>query len=315
MKNMNIKISSLLMLAIFALAACSPSGDKATTEVAADTTKAVVTDSVVVKPQAELVKLWETDSTLTTCESVLYNPVANVLYVANIQGDPTAKDGKGFISKLTPEGKIETLEWVSGLNAPKGMGIIGNKLFVTDITDIVEIDIEKGKVTKKYPVKGSVFLNDITTDTTTGSVYFTDMKKSKIQVLASKTGKITDFIAADSLGSPNGLYFLDANTLMLATNGDSKFKKIDLTTKQISVVTEGIDAGDGIEKVGENAYLVSSWTGEVFYINNGEKLKLLDTQAEKINAADIGYIPAQKTLLVPTFFKNKVVAYQLVINQ
>lgn len=310
---MNIKFISLFTLAlVLLLASCAPSSEQ-NTDTTTDST-AVSTDTIVAKPVAELVKLWETDSTLTTCESVIYNEVANILYVANIQGDPTAKDGKGFISKLTTDGKIETLEWIKGLNAPKGMGIIGNKLFVTDITDIVEIDIEKGKIIKKYPVKGADFLNDITTDVATGTVYFTDMKKNKIQTLATKTGAIADFIAADSLGSPNGLYFLDANTLMLATNGDSKFKKIDLATKQVSVVTEGIDAGDGVEKVGENAYLVSSWTGEVFYINNGEKLKLLDTQADKINSADIGYIPSQKILLVPTFFKNTVAAYRLVIN-
>lgn len=311
---MNIKSLSLFTLAlVLTLASCAPSGEQSA-DTTADST-AVSADTVVAaKPVAELVKLWETDTTLTTCESVIYNEAANILYVANIQGDPTAKDGKGFISKLTTDGKIETLEWIKGLNAPKGMGIIGNKLFVTDITDIVEIDIEKGKIIKKHPVKGADFLNDITTDVATGTVYFTDMKKNKIQTLATKTGVIADFIAADSLGSPNGLYFLDAGTLMLATNGDSKFKKIDLATKQVSVVVEGIDAGDGVEKVGENAYLVSSWTGEVFYINNGEKLKLLDTQADKINAADIGYVPSQKILLVPTFFKNTVAAYQLVIN-
>lgn len=303
----------LAIVAVFALATSCGADKKETTETNMDTTQVVV-DTTPPKPAAELVKLWETDTTLITCESVLYNPTANVLYVANIIGDPTKKDGKGSISKLGTDGKIEALDWVSGLNAPKGMGIIGNKLYVTDITDIVEIDIEKGKVSKKYPVKGSEFLNDITTDPTTGTVYFTDMKKNKIHTLDSKTGKIAELIGADSLGSPNGLFFVDANTLMLATNGDSKFKKIDLTTKQISVVTEGIDAGDGVEKVSDTAFLVSSWTGEIFYINNGEKLKLLDTQEDKINSADIGYIPASKTVLVPTFFKNKVVAYQLVVN-
>jgi hypothetical protein len=240
---------------------------------------------------------------------------AKILYVANIQGKPTEKDGKGFISKLTTDGKIETLEWIKGLNAPKGMGIMGNKLFVTDISDIVEIDIDKGKIIKKYPVKNAEFLNDISIDTTSGNVYFTDMVKNKIHVLATKTGKITDFIASDSLGSPNGLYFVDANTLMLATNGDSKFKKIDITSKKITVVADNISAGDGVEKVSENVFLVSSWKGEVFYINNGEKITLLDTQADNINSADIGFIPETKIVLVPTFFKNKVVAYQLVINQ
>lgn len=307
-------IFSVLAMAALALSACEKKGESTENTTATDTT-ATKTDTVIVKPKAELVKLWETDTTLRTCESVLYDAKANVLYVANINGKPTDKDKNGFISKLLPDGKIENLEWVKGLNAPKGMGIVGNKLFVTDITEVVEIDLTTGKVSKKYPVKGAEFLNDIATDEATGNVYFTDMKKQKIHVLASKTGKITDFIASDTLGSPNGLYFLDANTLLLATNGDSKFKKIDLTTKQISVISEGIKAGDGVEKVSDNAYLVSSWLGQVFYINNGEKLQLLDTEADKINAADIGYIPATKTLLVPTFFNNKVAAYQLVVNE
>ncbi|MCU0392297.1 MAG: ATP-binding protein [Thermoflexibacter sp.] len=310
MKNQTI----YLFVAVVALLVACGSENQESKDTSNDST-VVAVDTTQPKPVAELVKLWETDTTLTTCESVLYNPTANILYVANIVGIPTEKDKKGFISKLTLDGKIETLEWVTGLNAPKGMGVIGNKLFVTDITEIVEIDIEKGKISKKYPVKGSEFLNDITTDATTGTVYFTDMKKNKIHTLDSKTGKIAELIGADSLGSPNGLFFVDASTLMLATNGDSKFKKIDLTTKQVSIVTEGIDAGDGVEKVGDNAFLVSSWTGEVFYINQGEKLKLLDTQDDKINSADIGYVPSSKTLLVPTFFKNKVVAYQLVVNE
>jgi hypothetical protein len=307
-------IFSVLAMAALALSACEKKGESTENTTATDTT-ATKTDTVIAKPKAELVKLWETDSTLRTCESVLYEAKANVLYVANINGNPTEKDKNGFISKLLPDGKIENLEWAKGLNAPKGMGIVGNKLYVTDITEVVEIDMATGKISKKYPVKGAEFLNDIAIEEATGNVYFTDMKKQKIHVLTSKTGKITEFIAADSLGSPNGLYFLDANTLLLATNGDSKFKKIDLATKQISVITEGIKAGDGVEKVGDNAYLVSSWLGQVFYINNGEKLQLLDTEADKINAADIGYISATKTLLVPTFFNNKVVAYQLVVNE
>ena len=312
MKNKFFYFTAIVAVLMLALSCGSEKKESETTSANDSTT--VVADTTPAKPVAELVKVWETDTTLITCESVLYNPTSNILYVANISGDPTKKDGKGFISKLGTDGKIETLEWVSGLNAPKGMGIVGSKLYVTDITDIVEIDIDKGKVSKKYPIKGAEFLNDIATDPTTGTIYFTDMKKNKIHTLDSKTGKVSELIAADSLGSPNGLFFVDATTLMLATNGDSKFKKIDLNTKQITIITEGIDAGDGVEKVSDTAFLVSSWTGEIFYINHGDKLKLLDTQEEKINSADIGYIPSSKTVLVPTFFKNKVVAYQLVIN-
>jgi hypothetical protein len=44
---------------------------------------------------------------------------------------------------------------------------------------------------------------------------------------------------------------------------------------------------------------------------NGQKSKLLDTKAESINAADIGYDKKNKIVYVPTFWKNNVVAYKL----
>src|SRR5690349_2445801 len=82
----------------------------------------------------KLTRLWETDSVLRVPESVLYDAKNKVLYVANIDGKPDEKDGKGFISKVSPEGKITNLEWITGLHAPKGMGLSGNTLYVADVT-------------------------------------------------------------------------------------------------------------------------------------------------------------------------------------
>lgn len=51
----------------------------------------------VESPVPTLTMKWETDTVLTTCESVLYDPTNDVLYVANIAGNPEGKDGNGFI--------------------------------------------------------------------------------------------------------------------------------------------------------------------------------------------------------------------------
>jgi DNA-binding beta-propeller fold protein YncE len=96
--------------------------------------------------------LWETPANLKNPESVAYAPKQNVLFVSNVNGKPDEKDQNGFISKISPyNGTIIDLNWVTGLNAPKGMAISNDnsKLYVSDITDLVEIDIVNGKIIKR----------------------------------------------------------------------------------------------------------------------------------------------------------------------
>ena len=49
-----------------------------------------------------------------TPESVLYDPVADVYLVSNINGDPTAKDNNGFISRIGPDGTVMAAKWIAG---------------------------------------------------------------------------------------------------------------------------------------------------------------------------------------------------------
>ncbi len=70
-------------------------------------------------------------------------------------------------------------------------------------------------------------------------------------------------------------------------------------------------ATDGIVPEGKGNYFVSDWNGQVFHVNaDGTKQQLLDTRSDKINAADIDYVTKRKLLIVPTFLKNKLVAYR-----
>src|ERR1044072_8132423 len=90
--------------------------------------------------QTQLNKLWETPANLKDPESVAYESKQNFLFVSNMNGQPDQKDQNGFISKVSPSnGSIIELNWITGLNAPKGIVITNNnsKLYVSDITDLV----------------------------------------------------------------------------------------------------------------------------------------------------------------------------------
>lgn len=248
---------------------------------------------------------WETEAKLTTCESVLYDDDQDVLYVANINGAPDQKDGNGFISKVSLEGQITELEWVTGMDAPKGMGLHDGKLFVADIDRVHEIDTESGKITQSYPAEGANFLNDITVSN--GKVYVSDSRGGTIYLL--EDGKLSAWM--QNLQGPNGLYGEDGELLMALWDGKS-LNTVDASSKEVTLRTEGIDNPDGIEAISNNEYLVSSWNGMIHHIDKDwKKTLILDTRKDSINAADIEYIKSKNLLLVPTFFKNKVVAYDL----
>lgn len=254
--------------------------------------------------QHSLTQLWSSEATLPVPESVLYSASGKVIYVAQIDGKAGEKDGKGGIAKVGLDGKIIAQDWVTGLNAPKGMGIKGGKLFVADVTEVVEIDIKSGKIDKKHEIEGAKFLNDLTIDSK-GTIYVSDSDTKKVHAI--KDGKVSTYF--EDLTRPNGLLAVGSD-LLIADSGT--LKKLT-PSKQITVVAEGMDKStDGIEQVKPGEYIVSCWAGVIYYVkSDGTTEKLLDTSAEKTNSADIGYDPAKKIVYVPTFMKNNVVAYQL----
>ena len=251
-----------------------------------------------------LVKLWATDTLLKTPESVLYDAKDKLLYVSNIDGAPAEKDGKGSIGKVALDGKIIQVDWVSGLNAPKGMGIYKNKLYVADLTEVVVIDIEKAKIIQHIPVEGSVFLNDISISKG-GTVFVSDTRVNKVYRI--EKGLVSTIL--ENLQAPNGLLVVGEELLVLDKGSLLKM----LGTGTLSSMAEGMDPStDGIEMVKPNEFIVSCWNGVIYYIYpNGSKQILLDTRAQKINTADIGYDPKNRIVYVPTFYKNGVVAYAL----
>jgi len=250
---------------------------------------------------------WKSDTLLRVPESVLYDVTRNKLYVANIDGGPWEKDGKGSIGILSVDGKIEKVDWVTGIDAPKGMGLHKNNLYVADVTRVVVIDVTSGKITNKIEIEGTKNLNDVTvskdgqvfiSDSGSGRVYTINNGKGELYFESSELKGTNGVLAID-----NGLYLVDfSNGQNWKLSKDKKLTKVCITAEQ----------ADGVVPTGDGGYLVSSWGGKIFYVSaKGESTKILDTTAEKISSADIEYDPKSKTLYVPTFFKNSVMAYTL----
>lgn len=264
------------------------------------------------KPTWSLTELWRSDTLLTTCESVLYDPSGEQLFISCINGAPAEKNGLGFIALLQPDGSIKEHKWLTGLNAPKGLGMHGNILYVTDIDQLVIIDIQNAEILERLDIEGASFLNDVAVGAD-GRVYFTDSDTGYIWVWSD--GKLSAWIK-EGLQRPNGL-FVEENRVLLTSSGSEDLKIIDLTSGSMESVTSGIGHGDGIEFSGtEGYYITSSWDGEIFLIYpDYSKISLLKTSGQEINSADIGFNLKEQIIYVPTFFDNRVVAYKLEKSQ
>jgi DNA-binding beta-propeller fold protein YncE len=253
----------------------------------------------------KLTKLWESEAALKVPESVRFDAARKVLYVSNIDGQPWEADGKGSIGKLGLDGKVIAAEWITGLDAPKGMALSddGKWLYAADMGGVVVIDIEAGKVAKKFAIPDGQQLNDIVNDK--GTLYVSDSKGKKVFVV--KDGKASVHLDEKVLKGPNGLLVHKGSLYVLDNNSLNRVE----ADKSLKVLADGISGGaDGLENVRGDDFLVSVWGGAVWYVPaSGEKQLLFDGKPTETRTADIGWDPQTKTVYAPTFFKNTVIAF------
>ncbi len=294
----NLLLSMVLLLII----ACGNSNTESDSTNQSETSSAA---PVIPK----LVKKWETDTLLTTSESIVFDSERGVYYVSCIGGVPPGeKDGDGFIARVDQQGNIiGEPRWITGMDAPKGLGLVGNTLYATDIDEVIMADVLTGQITNRITIEGATFLNDVAVGPD-NSVYVTDTDNSTIHKVEENSSSV--YLVDEEIGGLNGAWF-DASSMMVVGFQSGQFRKYDLGASNGTVVADSIFGGDGIEKMGD-AFYVSSWNGEVYHIDqDGNKSLILDTKAEEINAADIETVESQNLLIVPTFFGNTIAAYEV----
>lgn len=247
--------------------------------------------------------LWEVHKNLPIPESVLYRGDTKELYVSLIDGAGNVKDGKGGVAILNLDGSMKNPEWITGLNAPKGLAIYRNTLYIADITAVVSVDIPSGKVKNKLEIEGAVFLNDVTVDDK-GTLYVSDTRTNKIYQV--KNGNYSLYL--ENVTSANGLKWIKKELFVLA---GTELWKID-AKKQITLFAKGFEkVGDGLEPIGNGEFIATCWAGIIYHVKaDGTIYKLQDVQG-KMNTADLGYNPKDRIIYIPTFNQNSVIAYQL----
>lgn len=268
-------------------------------------TLAVATLATAAIAAPTLERLWETEARLKVPESVLLDGSRQVLYVSNIVGtQPWEKDGAGSIGRVSLEGEIRDVDWVSGLHAPKGLALTGGRLVVADIDRVVFIDPDAGRIVETIPVPDAARLNDVSA-APDGTVYVTDSGTGR--VFALRDGRVS--VRSEAFKSPNGvlatadaLYVLDQETLhQVGPDGEAQ-----------PLVRGLVGHVDGIEQTTSGDFIVSCWGGIVYHATrDGTVITLLDTRDAEINAADIDYDADRRIVYVPTFWKNTVAAYRL----
>ncbi len=260
-------------------------------------------------------ELWSAEG-FKNPESALYDGSRNVIYVSNVNGGPGDADGNGFISRLKKDGTVDELEWITGLNAPKGLVQSGEMLYVSDINQLVEIDLEAGKVSNTWTAEDAKFLNDLAVDGS-GNIYVSDMLGNTIYRL--ENNEFAAWLQDESLQHPNGLS-IDGTNLLVApwgkelqddftTKVPGHLLSVDLVGKNISTLGSGEPVGnlDGLEPDGNGAWFVTDWmAGGLFRISSaGDAELLLDMNQ---GSADLGVIGGESTVLVPMMMDNKVIA-------
>jgi len=216
-------------------------------------------------------------------ECVMLSGDGSFLYVSNVNGQADDHDGNGFISKLAKDGTIITEKWASGLDAPKGMALNGDKLYVSDINRLVEIDAKSGAVLGTFPAPGSDFLNDVAYVPGLG-VLVSDSGTQSIYLYDGKTMSV--WLNDDRLKGINGLT-VDGDRLLIATMSAGELISMDIKTKALTTIAGGMEDADGIKILPDGSYFMSSWPGRLFHVSKAGTTTLLqDTRPQKLNMND-----------------------------
>ena len=265
-------------------------------------------------------KVTETAGFLTP-ESVLWDAEQQVWFVSNINGSPVAKDGNGFISRLMADGMVDSLNFVLGgrggvtLHAPKGMALVGDTLWVTDIDAIRGFNRKTGALVASVELgEQARFLNDAVTGPD-GTVYITDtgvgmdaqgnfIHPGPDRIFALKGRTATVAAEGDWLERPNGIAWDGANNryLLVPFGGNALMGWAPGAAKGDSLAA-GPGMQDGVEILNGQT-LVTSWADSSVFVMEPAGPRKLITGVN--SPADIGVDQVRGLVAIPLFLENRV---------
>lgn len=236
---------------------------------------------------------------LKTPESVLQDK-DGAIYISEI--NVFGKAGDGQISKVDKKGVVTV--FAKGMDDPKGMIMMGDKLYVTDINRVLEVN--KDGTWQVYGAQMAfpatpVFLNDIEADKA-GNLYVSDSGnlKSGGQIFKiAKGGAVTVVVDSQNpdILAPNGLWFEGRNNLLSVDFESGVLYRINLNDGKTTKIAEGFGGGDGLVKTKSGKVYISDWKNGVINQLGGGKARLISSGFN--SPADIALSQNGQYLLVP----------------
>jgi sugar lactone lactonase YvrE len=257
-------------------------------------------------------------------ESVRYDSANDVFYVSNINGAALLKANKGFISRMKPDGTIDSLMFIAGgrdgvtLNSPKGLALIGDTLWAADVDAVRGFNVHTGAVVATVDLTPfhPHFLNDICVGGD-GALYATDMGVNEVGGVDTHVPggdrifridaahKATIALATDSLHWPNGITWdKSGNRFIIVPMGNvPQILAWRPGTPAPVIIGYGSGQFDGVEILADRRLIVTSWADSTVSIRDGNVRTAI---RELPGPADIGIDTRRMHIAVPLLTQNRV---------
>lgn len=266
---------------------------------------------------APLTAGWTVTDGIAAPESVYVDTESGFIFSSQIDGAPDAKDGNGRIVKLGGDGKVIAANWVTGLNAPKGLRSCQGTLWVADLGEVVAIETASGRISSRVALPNAQFPNDVACGPD-GTVYVSDMIGNRIYAVQNGTAAV--FAEGEQLEWPNGLLVENGRLIVggwgrpeadFTTKVPGRLFALDLKTKAKTPITPKPFANiDGVELDGRGGYVVTDYlAGKVMQVSAAGEVRELRTYMP--GTADHAFVAAGNVLVVPHMNENKVASYDV----
>ncbi|MCK9556690.1 MAG: SMP-30/gluconolactonase/LRE family protein [Candidatus Cloacimonetes bacterium] len=238
------------------------------------------------------------DNYLNKPESVAYDSVGERFLISNVgDGSIVAMDNQGQYSEFIKE----------GFEAPKGLLLVGDLLYVTDPAQIHVVSVSEAKIIESYPINDAVGLNDIAMDEY-GKLYITDTPGNSVFVYDPQS-KTQQRISHELISAPNGIIYDRPRWQMFIVGNKEQSPILSLDTRDMSVsifkdtMYSNLD-GIAIDDLGRIYF--SSWKEQMIIEIPQEQNRFITDLKGYDSAADIYYHLPSNELIVPMLKQNKI---------